>query len=315
VLGFSGESANTKTVHIRWLHHPEKCLSVKGKRHSARGPHALQIWDCPSDIAEAERFVIPTTGLGKIRWAAHPSVCLNAPGRSNLQFWSCDHSPRRNVEFLIEINSNGSSEIRKAADPRWCVDVPDDNLRNGHMLQMWHCNHHNGQDKHFTFHRLVAEDAFTVATTTSIATSVTTTTAAITTTPAPLLSTAAPTPTLIEAITTSQPAGSHFNTEVDEVHEGQKAEFWGLREALPMQRWYMLMGCFFALGAIFALPFLCCRLCSVKHRHIEADNGADVWRFARVVDARRPYETLSGAYEVQLDGRSGSARDAALVHS
>jgi hypothetical protein len=303
------------------MKHPSKCLAVKGRRDTSRGAHALMVYDCPDDLSRAERFIINEQGRGYIRWALHPDLCLNAPGGSGLQFWKCKSAPEMNLNFEIQVSSNGSSEIRKASDPRWCVDIPNEDHRNGNRLQMWYCNSTRTgkpQDEQFSFHRLVDckyneycgfgpdPSKTTVATTTPSPTTSTTLAE-----PGDALDPYAAEQEVLMRTTTTLVVVDESGNEID-LHASQDSAR-SLGVAIPGSMIWLL-GCCLALGAILAAPFLYRRLSKPRR---EGDGAAIVWHFGRVVDARRPYDTLNGAYEVQLDGRSspGSARDASLVYS
>lgn len=139
--------------YVSWRTHPRKCWDVS---HSANYsvPHSglpLRIHDC---VAEPDKFLIPVKGTGPIRIVkdalgnTYP-FCLDSPRGTELQFWNCSQAPQKNVLFLP--NSRGMGTYRLEKNLSMCVDVPNNDAKNGKMLQMWNCRAKTF-DQHFSVH-------------------------------------------------------------------------------------------------------------------------------------------------------------------
>jgi len=130
-------------VHLQWISHPDKCLSVR--RTNSVGGNRLQLWSCSH---KSDRFLIPNGNkIGLLRWAKYPELCLDVPSSHRLQFWNCKDAPRQNVFFSVLADEQ--RVIRWARQPHLCLDVPNGNTRNGSFIQLWACNSKKQENMRF----------------------------------------------------------------------------------------------------------------------------------------------------------------------
>mmetsp|Transcript_92940 Transcript_92940/g.206770 ORF Transcript_92940/g.206770 Transcript_92940/m.206770 type:complete len:408 (+) Transcript_92940:99-1322(+) len=307
-------SADTQTAHIVWKAHPDKCLAVAGDRKDFDGPHQLEIWDCPADILQNDRFLIPMSGKGYIRWALKPSLCLNAPRAhtTNLQLWDCDSVEPDHLMFLVNVDASGTGMIRKASDPSWCVDVPGEKAINGNRLQMWPCadptDSQETLDQSFEFHHLVDCE---VSEGNDCGTSVL---------PAPVVTTTLPPAT--GGTGEGESSGPDKEPETDPNGSlplpslSSIPAIPGLPKHLLGYRTQYVVAAACLLASLLICSLVCC-CCNAGTSGFRGNNGTrevtHVWRFGRLVDTRRPmggpYDSLNGAFDVQLDGRATPRRD------
>jgi len=124
--------------------HRYKCMDLD--RGDTTNGNAVQIWDCNNRHTQGWVFK-----GDRLVYKANQSKCVDLRGGDDkngakIQIWDCmsaGNSLASNQEWIYE---SGQLGIKlKRSEGKKCIDLPSGRSWNGHDLQIWDCDHSEGQ--------------------------------------------------------------------------------------------------------------------------------------------------------------------------
>jgi len=123
---------------------PRKCMDLEHGDTTNGAP--VQIWDCNNRHTQGWVFK-----GDRLVYKANQSKCVDLRGGDDkngakIQIWDCmndGNTLASNQEWTYE--SGQRSIMLKRSDRKKCIDVPSGRAWNGHDLQIWDCDHSEGQ--------------------------------------------------------------------------------------------------------------------------------------------------------------------------